>query len=376
MQGQGNISTSTDRAEHRRRNPPSVELLITMTARVTSGRTPTRRVAIVLALALGVGLTFPTGQERATSPPWPVVPPERQGFDSDLLAELLDHVRTKGLPLHNLVLIRRGQLILDASIYPYSPEDPHDLASVTKSITSVLVGIAIDKGFIDSVRQPVVSLLPAAVSGKPDAQRRAITVENLLTMTSGLDCGFEPGEPELAAMRRSDNWPAFALALPMRAAPGTHYAYCSCNNHLLSAILSARTGDSALAFARRHLFDPLGIAPRPGPRTVTGSRTVGATCTSFHRISPGLVSCIGTAAPGRGAGSCRSPGCASPRGHSCACATAWVMATAGGSTPRERPRFTKPLDAAANAWPWCRTRNSSSCSTAAAWTLTRSRRCC
>ena len=144
-------------------------------------------------------------------------------------------------------------------------EGLHDLASVTKSMTSVLVGIAIDKGLIDSVRQPVVSLLPAAVRGKADAQLRAMTVENLLTMTSGLDCGFEPRERELAAMRRSDNWPAFALALPMRAAPGTHYAYCSCNNHLLSAILSARTGESALAFARTHLFDPLGISAASWP---------------------------------------------------------------------------------------------------------------
>ena len=88
-----------------------------MTARVTSGRTAAPSVAIVLALALGLGLTFATGQERATSP-WPVVPPESQGFDSGLLADLLGHVRTKGLPLHNLVLIRRGQLILDASLYP------------------------------------------------------------------------------------------------------------------------------------------------------------------------------------------------------------------------------------------------------------------
>jgi len=92
-----------------------------------------------------------------------------------------------------------------------------------------------------------------------------MTVENLLTMTSGLDCGFEPGERELAAMRRSDNWPAFALALPMRATPGTQYAYCSCNNHLLSAILSERTGGSALAFARTHLFDPLGISTASWP---------------------------------------------------------------------------------------------------------------
>ena len=74
-----------------------------------------------------------------------------------------------------------------------------------------------------------------------------------------------PGERELAAMRHSDNWPAFALALPMRAAPGTQYAYCSCNNHLLSAILSERTGGSALAFARTHLFDPLGISAASWP---------------------------------------------------------------------------------------------------------------
>src|SRR5215203_5613048 len=189
-----------------------------MTGRVTSGGNAGPSVAVLLALALGLGLTFPTGQEGATSP-WPVASPESQGFDSGLLAEVLGHIRTKGLPLHSLVLVRRGQLILDASVYPYSPEDLHDIASVTKSITSVLVGIAIDKGLIESVRQPVVSLLPAAVRGKPDAQRQAMTVENLLTMTSGLDCGFEPGERELAAMRRSDNWPAFALALPMRAAP-------------------------------------------------------------------------------------------------------------------------------------------------------------
>ena len=211
-----------------------------MTARVTSGRNAAPGLAIVLALAFDLGLTFAAGQEPGTSP-WPVVTPESQGFDSGLLAELLGHVRTKGLPLHNLLLIRRGQLILDASLYPYSPEGLHDVASVTKSITSALVGIAIDKGLIESVRQPVVSLLPAAVRGKPDAQRQAMTVENLLTMTSGLDCGLEPGERELAAMRRTDDWPAFALNLPMRAAPGTRYAYCSCNNHLLSAILSART---------------------------------------------------------------------------------------------------------------------------------------
>jgi CubicO group peptidase (beta-lactamase class C family) len=221
-------------------------------------------VAIALAVIFGSGVVFVAGPERVSCS-WPVATPESQGFDSHELADLLEDVRAKSLPLHSLLLIRRGQLILNASVYPYSPEASHDVASVTKSITSLLIGIAIDKGFIENVRQPVVSLLPAAVRGKPDAQRQAMTVEHLLTMTSGLDCGFEPGERELAAMRRSDDWPAFAFALPMRARAGTQYAYCSCNNHLLSAILSARTGGSALAFARTHLFDPLGISTASWP---------------------------------------------------------------------------------------------------------------
>jgi len=222
------------------------------------------RLPIVVALDLGLSVTFATGRGRSPSR-WPVTTPESQGFDSGVLADLLEEVRARRLPLHNLLVIRRGQLILDASLYPYSPERPHDEASVTKSITSLLIGIAIDKGLIESVRQPVVALLPAAVRGTADTQRQAMTVEHLLTMTSGLDCGFEPGERELAAMRRSEDWAAFALALPMRAAPGAQYAYCSCNNHLLSAILSARTSGSALAFARTHLFEPLGITTASWP---------------------------------------------------------------------------------------------------------------
>ena len=240
----------------------------------------------------------------------------------------------------------------------------------------MLVGIAIDRGLIESVRQPVVSLLPAEVRGNADAQRRAITVENLLTMTSGLDCGFEPGERELAAMRRSDNWPAFALALPMRAAPGTQYAYCSCNNHLLSAILSARTGESALAFARTHLFDPLGIAAASWPADSHGQSHGWG---DLH-LFPQDLARIGELY--RNGGTWKGRRIVSESwvrqstrplvrvrdgvgyGYS------WWINTA------RTPRFTKPLDAAGNALPWCRTRTSLSCSTAAVWTLTRSRRCC
>jgi CubicO group peptidase (beta-lactamase class C family) len=316
------------------------------------------RLAIVIALTFGLSVALIAGQERSASH-WPLTTPESQGFDSGLIADLLEYVRAKGQPLHNLLVIRRGQLILDASLYPYSPEGPHDVASVTKSITSLLVGIAIDKGLIESVRQPVVSLLPAAGRSAPDEQRQAMTVEHLLTMTSGLDCGFQPGEQELAAMRRSDDWAAFALALPMRAAPGTQYAYCSCNNHLLSAILSARTGGSALAFARTHLFDPLGISIASWPADNHG-RTHG--WGDLHLFPKDLAK-IGELYRNGGMWNGRRILSESwvrrPRSRTCACARASATATAGGSTLRGSRRFTKPWDAAGNASPWCRTRSSS-----------------
>ena len=216
-----------------------------------------------LLLAVLIGASALVVEVPAQTPStfgWPTGSPESQGFDSRLLADLVARVRERRLPLHRLLVIRRGHAILDAAFYPDAPDRPHDVASVTKSITSLLVGIAIDKGYIQNAQQPVVELLPGVARGPVDPRRAALTVEHLLTMTSGLDCGFEPGERELAAMRRDDDWAAFALSLPMRTAPGSTYAYCSCNNHLLSAILSARTKDSTLEFARTHLFGPLGIS--------------------------------------------------------------------------------------------------------------------
>lgn len=196
---------------------------------------------------------------------WPTATPESQGLDSGVLAEMLEHVRARQLPLHSVLIVRHGRLVLDATLHPFEPGQLHDIASATKSVTSVLIGIALDKGRLKSVNQRVSEVLPVAASAasataaKADPRRERLTIEHLLTMTSGWHCGVEPGERELAAMRRSDDWAAFALALPMWAEPGSKYAYCSCNNHVLSSIISARTGDNALAFARTNLFEPLGI---------------------------------------------------------------------------------------------------------------------
>jgi CubicO group peptidase (beta-lactamase class C family) len=132
--------------------------------------------------------------------------------------------------------------------------------SVTKSVTSTLIGIAIQKGYIKDVRQPLLNLLPDQKAANLDAHKKAITLEDLLTMTSGLDCHENPapGEP---SMQASQDWVQFVLDLPTVAQPGTKFNYCTATIELLSAVLQKATGMSARKFANENLFAPIGIGP-------------------------------------------------------------------------------------------------------------------
>jgi CubicO group peptidase (beta-lactamase class C family) len=205
---------------------------------------------------------------------WAPASPEAEGVDPRPLAEAIDEVRRRRIPLHSLMIVRHGRVVLDADFYPYDGKAPHDVASVTKSVTSMLVGIAIDRGYLPSEDAPAFDLLNIGDPPQADPRKREVTVGNLLSMTSGLDCGstggVETAETELAKMRRGPDWIGFAAALPMRTSPGAQFAYCSPNNHLLSAIVTARTGKSLQAFADEALFGPLGIHEGLWPRDPAG----------------------------------------------------------------------------------------------------------
>ena len=197
--------------------------------------------------------------EGASSPVWTTALPEEVGLDSAALVEMFNHVRQHDVPVHSAQIVRHGKLMLDAYFYPYRAGMRHDVASVTKSITSTLVGLVIEKGHLRDLNQPVLSFFAGRSVAQLDERKRRLTLENLLTMQAGWDCGFEPKEARLLEMRRSADWLQFTLDLPMVAEPGTRFAYCSANCHVLSAILTRTTGTNALAFARRELFGPLGI---------------------------------------------------------------------------------------------------------------------
>lgn len=215
---------------------------------------------VLTALLIVLTLLLPVAPLGAapTSDAWPTATPEQAGLDSGKLADALLALQQKVPDLHSVILIRHGKLVLNAAFYPYDGVTPHDQASVTKSVLTTLVGIAIDQGKL-RLDQPALSFFPDRTIAHRDARKERMTVGDLASMTSGLACQREPGEPTQAAMTASADWVQFVLDLPMAAEPGTTWNYCSPGMHLLSAVLTKATGMTALDFAWQNLFGPLGM---------------------------------------------------------------------------------------------------------------------
>jgi CubicO group peptidase (beta-lactamase class C family) len=220
---------------------------------------------LVLAVAglLAVSL-FTTFRLRSAEGYWPTrswrtSTPEAQGFDSEALASALKAIQERRIPIHSLLIERNGYLILDTYFFPFKRGEKHDLASATKSITSTLIGIAIGEGKITGVREQVLSLFSDRANRYSEARKQRMTIEDLLTMRSGLDCHFDHGELTLNQMRASPHWIPFMLDLPMKSDPGSEWVYCSGGMHVLSGIVSKVTGRNELAYAQEMLFAPLGI---------------------------------------------------------------------------------------------------------------------
>lgn len=163
----------------------------------------------------------------------------------------------------------------------YQGRDVHSLQSVTKSVTSALVGIAIGRGEIAGTTAPLLSFFGDYDLSRVDARLRAATLDDLLTMRTGIE--WHEGDRPLddtnttIQLERSDDWIRFTLDQPMDAAPGEKWVYNSGGSHLMSGVIRAATGRHVDVFAREHLFGPLGIddfhwkkTPRGYPDTEGG----------------------------------------------------------------------------------------------------------
>jgi CubicO group peptidase (beta-lactamase class C family)/dienelactone hydrolase len=216
-----------------------------------------------------------TSSPSPTPPPasyWPTSSPDEQGMNADLLTAMVHAIQEQDYDIDSVAVIRNGSMVLDEYFPPFKPNSKHIIHSCTKSIVSILIGIAIDQGYIEGVDQPALDLFPGRTAANLDAYKETMTLEDLLTMSSGLECrdSYLYRWRGLNEMRDSDDWVQFMLDLPMAEAPGSRFEYCNGGSFLLSAIIQEATGMSALEFAQEHLFGPLGITDVYWPANPAG----------------------------------------------------------------------------------------------------------
>ena len=195
---------------------------------------------------------------------WTVSTLQEEGFDPEAIDTLLQAVEKGDFPsIDSILIARNGKLVLEAYFNGFNRENKHRIYSATKSFTSALVGIAIDKGLITDINQPVSSYFPDYWSKIKNggALKNNLTLAHLLTMTAGVDWGAvrKVSDERMDVVKYSSDWIKTTLDLPIARAPGTQFDYDSSNTFLIGQIIARAAGESLFAFSKKHLFDPLGV---------------------------------------------------------------------------------------------------------------------
>jgi len=168
--------------------------------------------------------------------------------------------------LHSLLASWRGELVLERYFNGARATRPANIKSVSKSIISALVGVAIDRNLLPRPETSITKYFPELAKDR-DGRKQAITIEDLLTMRSGLE---STSNRNYGAWVQSRNWVRHALGRPLLSEPGTQMDYSTGNTHLLSAILTRAAGTSIWQFAQQALARPLGFTLSRWPQDPQG----------------------------------------------------------------------------------------------------------
>lgn len=186
---------------------------------------------------------------------WRASAMSEQGIDSALVSEGL--ARLADSPTRqSLMLMRNGYIVYEQYFNGSHASDSNNIASVSKSILSALVGIALDQGFFATVDDRVADYLPDYFVDAGEPRLLDLRLRHLLTMTHGLAWKENESERDLD---RSEDWVADILSLPFVTEPGARFHYSTGVSHLMSAVLTEATGMTTCEFAHRYLFEPLGM---------------------------------------------------------------------------------------------------------------------
>lgn len=196
------------------------------------------------------------------TPVFPSSSPGDEGCRPDILENAHTEIRNHFPKMHSFLVVKNGKLIYEQYYNGHQGGTLNDLRSATKSFTSTLAGIALDRGELPGLDEPILPLLRHYSRRNTDSMMEgALTLRRLLTMSTGIEwqTGKKLGEPMIHRFHRSRHWTSFALGLPVQAEMLDTFQYRSIDSHLISVLLSECCGIDACSYAREHLFGPLGI---------------------------------------------------------------------------------------------------------------------
>ena len=214
---------------------------------------------------------------------WEISSLSSEGIDEKKIASLTEQIRTgKFKGIHSFLIVKNGKLVHEAYFKGYNQDSLQEIFSITKSVSSTLIGIAVDKGFIENVEHSVIDLLPQYKQEIKNPNISKIKLEHILTLSTGLEWDersysySDPRNTETQMVDTSD-WMKFVLTRPQQHEPGTVYNYNTGSVHLLSAIIKNASDLYADEFAEKYLFEPLGITVYHWNKDKKGYPCTGAT---------------------------------------------------------------------------------------------------
>lgn len=184
-------------------------------------------------------------------------------MNQDTIAKMIQLINsTPPNDFRGLVVIKDNKLVVEEYFNTYWRETIHDIRSAGKSITALLLGIAIDKGLVKSTEQSIYDFFPSSKFTQPKKDgHQDIKIKHLLAMSSGLsaDDNDDNSPGGTGNWLTNDNWVNFAISLPMIFTPGERYVYNDVCPMLVGAIIEEASGKKLSDFAKENLFSPLGI---------------------------------------------------------------------------------------------------------------------
>jgi CubicO group peptidase (beta-lactamase class C family) len=211
---------------------------------------------------------------------WDVSSLINEGMDSIMYNKVIDKlVNDKNYKrMHSLLIVKNEKLVAEDYFYDFDENKPHDLRSANKTITSILMGIAIDRGFIKNVDVKVYDLFPEyqSIIDWGD-NKHLLTIKHLLTMNTGLDCNDwdreSAGNEEV--LYKTEDWIKSFLQLPFKEKSGSQFSYCTFGEIMARTIIVKTTGMSLQDFAKVYLFSPLGIENYEWTMTMPNREDIG-----------------------------------------------------------------------------------------------------